>query len=121
MTAPILGSARERYYLAQVIRPDPHIAVADHYMLVRRLGDQARQLGHFVVGGIAPRAEQYANAPLWEFPLQPVNQRERRIFAVAHAKDQFVLGIILAAEAGKILIGVRIESVNGLNITDRGE
>ena len=82
-------------------------------MLVRRLAHQARQLSDFIVGCIAAGAEEHADGPLREFPLQAIDQRKRGVVAVAHAEEQLVLGIVLPAEAGEVLVGVRIEAADG--------
>jgi hypothetical protein len=41
------------------------------------------------------------------------------IFCVADAEKDFVLGIILAAEAGEVFIGIGIEPSDWLQIADR--
>ena len=108
------GIGQRRDHLAQIVGPHAYVAIADHHVLVRRLAHQAREFRHLVVGSVAARAEQYADGPLGEFPLQPVDQRKRGIFPIAHAKEHFIIRIVLPAEAGEVLIGVRIEAADGL-------
>ena len=114
------GIGQRRRHFAQIVRPHAHVAVADHQVFVRRLAYQARQLGDLVVGSVAARAEQHADGALREFPPQPVDQRRRRVLAIVDAKEQLVIRIVLPAEAGEVLIGVRIEAPDWLQDADRG-
>jgi hypothetical protein len=52
-----------------------------------------------------------------KFLDQPFEKRQRRIVLI-DAKDQLVLGIILAAKAGVVFVGVEIETLDRFQTTD---
>ena len=56
---------------------------------------------------------------LGEFFLQLFNQRDDRIFCVVHGEQDFVIGIVLAAEAGVVFVGAEIDAADWFEQTDR--
>src|SRR5260370_882615 len=85
-------------------------------------GDQAageRGLGRAVVDGVAARPIEDANLALREIAHQLLKNGDRSVVFVADAKNQFVVGIVLAAVAGEIFVGFGVEAANRLQIADR--
>ena len=91
----------------QIIRIDADVAIVDHHHFVLRLRHQARQLGYFVVDGVASRSVKHANLAVRKITAQLVQDGNHGLGGVVYTEDDFVVGIVLAAEAGKILVGVR--------------
>jgi len=103
---------------AEVVGLDAHIAVADDQVLVGGFFDEAGELGDLVVGGGAPGADDDANAGAGEIGLEALDDGQGGVAGVSHAKDDFVLGVVLAAEAGKVFVGFRVESQHRLEVAD---
>ncbi len=87
-------------------------------MFVGRFLGHARELGHLVVGRDAAGADHNADVGGREVADEPLQDRENRVGVVADAEEDLVIGIVLAAEAGVILIGVGVESAHRFQIAD---
>src|SRR5579883_2304028 len=99
-----------------VVRPNADVAVGDDQQIVLRLADQPHQAGDFIVDRVTAGAEQQANLALGEVGDQLLQHRQRGVVAI-DAEDNLVLGIILPAEAGVILIGILVEPADRLQAT----
>ena len=114
-----VGIGERSHDAAEIVGLNANIAVADDQDFVLRFVDKAREFGHFVVGGDAAGAVEHANLALGKVVDELLDDRQYGIVGIAHAKEDFVVGIILAAEAGEIFVGVGIEAANRLEIADR--
>ena len=117
VAAPTRGSRKGEMTAAQIIGPNAHVAVCDDEIIVLRFSDQAREARDFVVYCIAAGAEQQADAALGKIADEFFEHRERGV-AWIHAKNYFVIGIILKAEAGVIFVGFRVETFHRLEAAD---
>ena len=113
------GIAQGGDHGAQVVWLDANVAVVDHQDFVACFAHQADELGNFVVDGVAARAIEDANLALREIAHQLLKNGDRSVVFVADAKNQFVVGIVLAAVAGEIFVGFGVEAANRLQIADR--
>ncbi len=87
-----------------------------------RLAYQAGKFAYLVIGSVAVGAKKHANPPVRKIPGQFLEHGNDRGILLSQAKNQFVIGIVLAAEAGEILVSLRIEAANRLEVADgRGE
>lgn len=112
-----LGIAERSDNGAEIIGADADVAVGDDEEMVARFLRKADEAGDFVVNGVAARAVENADLAIGEFDGQFFQERERGIIFV-DAKQNFVIGIILAAEAGVIFVGVGVEALDGFQATD---
>src|SRR5260370_26148722 len=87
--------------------------------VVAGFAQQGEELGKFFVDGVAARAIEEANLALREIAHQLLKNGDRSVVFVADAKNQFVVGIVLAAVAGEIFVGFGVEAANRLQIADR--
>src|SRR5271154_1264566 len=104
---------------AQVFRLDAHVAIADRQNFVPRLAYHAAKLVHFVADAPRLRADQQINAAIRKIAGQLCNHRDGGILLVAHAKQYFVIRIILRAKAGVILVGLTVQAIDRFEDTDR--
>src|SRR5260370_36806674 len=87
--------------------------------VVAGFAQQGEELGKFFVDGVAARAIEEANLALREIAHQLLKNGDRSVVLVADAKNQFVVGIVLAAVAGEIFVGFGVEPANRVESADR--
>ena len=104
--------------LPEITRLGPHVAVVDHERIVVSFLRQASQFGHFVVGGVAPRTVEQSDVMFRKVHRQFLDDGNHRIGGIAYTKQNFISWIILFAEAGEVLVGIRIESTNWFENAD---
>ena len=114
-----LRIAKRSGYLPQIIRPHAHIAVADHHHFVRGFIHQTRQLRYFVIGCDASRTMQHANAALREIHFQAIDYENHRFVIGIDTEDDFIVGIILPAEARQVFVSFRIKPSDRLQVAYR--
>ena len=102
---------------AQIIRGNANIAVGNHQQIVFRFIHQPHQTADFVVDGVALGAEDQPNIAFGKIAHQFFQHRQSRIVSI-HAEKNFVYGIILAAKAGVILVGVLVQTFDRFQATD---
>src|ERR1035437_3445590 len=113
-----LRIAERRGHGSQVIRLDPDVAIGDYQQLVRSFVHQADQPGNLVIDRTTTGAEKQANTAFGKILYQFFQNWQCGIVRI-HTKKNFVFGIVLVAEACVILVGVRVESLDGLQTTYR--
>ncbi len=120
VAAPTFGSRNGETISSQIIRTHAHVPVGNDEYVVRGFVGQAVKAAALVVDCVAAGAEQQTDFPLGKFADQFFKQRERWIVAI-HAENDFVFGIILAAETRVILVRVFIQPLNRLQTAYRGQ
>src|SRR5579863_1370769 len=103
---------------AQVAGVDANVGVVDDEGVVLRFALHQTQLGNLVVQRVVTCAVEQSNFTIGKVPHQFADHRDGRISLVGDAKDQFVLGIVLAAKTGEAFVSVGIEAAHGLEIAD---
>ncbi len=122
MTAPTLRVLQRRDDGSQIVGADAHVAVVDDEDFVLRFADQAGEFGHFVIDADASGAVEEADAAVGKIAGELLNNRDNRIVGRADAEEEFVIRVILAAQAGEVFVSFVVEAADGLQITDwRGE
>ena len=104
--------------LAQEAGLDAHVAVADDYDLVAGLADHAAELVDLVACAARVRANEQADRAPREIGDQFPYDRNRRLLVIGDAEQDFEFGIILAAEAGEVLVGFAIQTANRFQNAD---
>jgi hypothetical protein len=113
-----LSVTEGRCHRAKIIGTNAHIAIGDDQEFVLRFADQAHEAADFVVHGTAAGTVEDTNLTFRKIAAQAFDDGQRGV-VVIDAENDFVVGIILAAEAGVIFVGFGIEAANGLEATDR--
>src|SRR6266853_1419668 len=113
------GIAKRSHDGAQVVWLDANVAVVYDQNFVARFVHHADELGDFVVDGVAPRAVENANLAFWKIVHQLLKNGDGGVILIPDAEDQLVFRIILAAVAGEILVGFRIQAADRLQVADR--
>ena len=106
-------------YRSQVVWFHANVAVVNDQHLVARFLHHALEFGHFIVDGLASGANQDANLPVGKIVFQLFEDRHRGIVLIADAENQFILGIVLAAVTGQVLVGFGIQPAKGFQVADR--
>ncbi len=78
-----------------------------------RFVGKARKLVYFAIGAQIFCADQQANLPAGKLGDQPMNQRNGRVLDIIHGKQDFVVRIILPAEARIIFVAGEIYAAHG--------
>src|SRR5262249_49096038 len=78
-----------------------------------------RELCNLVIRSIASSSIQHANAALRKITDKLFQDRNCGVILAADAEQQFVVGIVLAAKAGEVLVCVRIDPAKRFQIADR--
>ena len=88
---------------------------------MRRFIHQSSQFRALVVGRHAAGSVQNPDRTLlWkEIPLQLIEHLRHRGIVCVDAENQFIIGIVLAAEAGQIFIRIRVQALDRFQIADR--
>src|SRR2546428_1195624 len=103
---------------AQIIARDPYVAVVDKQEFVFCIGQHLDQIAHLQIGSQNLRADDEPDAAIPQLCYQPVYYRDCGIVWVAHAEDDFELGIVLKAVAAQILVSLRISAAQRLENRD---
>ena len=113
------GVAERGHHCSQVIRLDANVAVVDDKNFIASFVYHPDQFGYFIVDGVAPRAIEDSNLALGKLAHQLLENRHRSVVFIPDAENQLVIRVVLAAIAGKILVGFRIEAADGLKVAHR--
>ena len=103
-----MGIAQRLNHSSQISVIYAHVGVVDDKVLVLGFAFHQSQFGDLVVDdGVAGAVEQ-PDLSLRKVLHQFLDYRHRRIGLVCHAENELVLWIVLATEASKVFISVRI-------------
>lgn len=86
-------------------------------MLIGGFIDEAGETRDFVVRSVSAGANEYADLRLGKVLSQALEDGHGWVVGV-DAKHDLVVWIVLAAKAGEVLVGLRIETAHGLQIAD---
>ena len=71
------------------------------------------------MNGVAAVPDQNADLGLGKVMDKALQNGQDWVGGIADTEDNFVFGVVLAAEAGEVLVRIRIESTDWLQIADR--
>src|SRR5579884_1355089 len=104
--------------LAQVIGPDADVAIAQDEDFVFGFTGEKGEIVHLLVGAGAGRAGQNANPAIRETSHDGANEGNGRVRLVVDGKKDFVIGVVLTAEAGEVFERAKIDAVNRFEHAD---
>src|SRR5438876_1365810 len=113
------GVAERGHHCSQVIRLDANVAVVDDKNFIASFVYHPDQFGHFIVDGVAPRAIEDSNLALGKLAHQLLEKGNGGVVFIADAENQLIIRVVLAAIAGKVFVGFRIEAADRLQVADR--
>src|SRR5260370_42123990 len=79
-----------------------------------RFAGEARELIDFLIGAQIFRSDEQSDFAAGKFRDQAVDERNRQVRRVIHGKENFVVGIVLAAKARVIFVSGEIYAAHWL-------
>jgi hypothetical protein len=96
----------------QVAGFDADVAIADDQEVVAGIFSEADQLIHLLAGAELLAAGKEANGDGRKIAYEFLDYGNSRVAIIGYVKQNFKFWIILARKAGKILVGIAIESAD---------
>ena len=112
------GVGERRDHAFEVVGGDADVTIADDDDFVFGFANEAAEFGDFVIGSVAAGAVKDADGAMGEFANEFFKNGDDGIFGVGDAEEDFVFGVIEAAEAGEVCVGVGIEAADGFEDAD---
>lgn len=119
--AAYIGIAKRCDDGAEIAGRNANVGVIDDEDVVFGFIDETNELGDFVVDGVATRAVENADLALRKVGDEFLNDGDSGVVVAADAKEEFIFGIVLAAEAGEIFVRIRVEAADWLQVADGRE